>query len=139
MPASTPRQRFVLGRNCNERVLNLGCLLFAIVFVLVCSAEWIHTSSPSSATREHTRYQRAAATRRQAQRNDSGENEDDNRPLIFQRGVNELTVGLAVPPPSFLQSGNTALSIARRLGYISVVDTLKVVTEEVITTTTVTC
>lgn len=43
---------------------------------------------------------------------------------------------MRTPPPSF-QSGNTALSIARRLGYISVVDTLKVVTEEVITTTTV--
>ncbi|KAM5323541.1 ankyrin-3 isoform 10-T10 [Glossophaga mutica] len=40
---------------------------------------------------------------------------------------NELTV-----------NGNTALAIARRLGYISVVDTLKVVTEETITTTTVT-
>lgn len=35
------------------------------------------------------------------------------------------------------QNGNTALSIAKRLGYISVVDTLKVVTEEIITTTTV--
>uniref|UniRef100_A0A674IKN3 Ankyrin 2 n=1 Tax=Terrapene triunguis TaxID=2587831 RepID=A0A674IKN3_9SAUR len=33
-------------------------------------------------------------------------------------------------------NGNTALAIARRLGYISVVDTLKVVTEEVTTTTT---
>uniref|UniRef100_A0AAY4EFH3 Uncharacterized protein n=1 Tax=Denticeps clupeoides TaxID=299321 RepID=A0AAY4EFH3_9TELE len=33
-------------------------------------------------------------------------------------------------------NGNTALSIAKRLGYISVVDTLKVVTEEIITTTT---
>lgn len=32
------------------------------------------------------------------------------------------------------QNGNTALSIARRLGYISVVDTLKVVTEETLTT-----
>ncbi|XP_069913792.1 ankyrin-3 isoform X7 [Oryctolagus cuniculus] len=40
---------------------------------------------------------------------------------------NELTV-----------NGNTALAIARRLGYISVVDTLKVVTEETITTTTIT-
>nr|XP_054098992.1 ankyrin-3 isoform X6 [Callithrix jacchus] len=40
---------------------------------------------------------------------------------------NELTV-----------NGNTALGIARRLGYISVVDTLKVVTEETMTTTTVT-
>ncbi|XP_012872599.1 PREDICTED: ankyrin-3 isoform X4 [Dipodomys ordii] len=39
---------------------------------------------------------------------------------------NELTV-----------NGNTALAIARRLGYISVVDTLKVVTEETITTTTI--
>ncbi|XP_014412810.1 ankyrin-3 isoform X3 [Camelus ferus] len=39
---------------------------------------------------------------------------------------NELTV-----------NGNTALAIARRLGYISVVDTLKVVTEETMTTTTV--
>ncbi|XP_031508511.1 ankyrin-3 isoform X24 [Papio anubis] len=40
---------------------------------------------------------------------------------------NELTV-----------NGNTALGIARRLGYISVVDTLKIVTEETMTTTTVT-
>ncbi|XP_028915467.1 ankyrin-3 isoform X12 [Ornithorhynchus anatinus] len=40
---------------------------------------------------------------------------------------NELTV-----------NGNTALAIARRLGYISVVDTLKVVTEETMTTITVT-
>ena len=36
-----------------------------------------------------------------------------------------------------LQNGNTALAIAKRLGYISVVDTLTVVTEEVTTTTTV--
>lgn len=40
---------------------------------------------------------------------------------------------LSRPP----QNGNTALAIAKRLGYISVVDTLKVVTEEVTTTTTV--
>ncbi|XP_037599299.1 ankyrin-3 isoform X3 [Cebus imitator] len=40
---------------------------------------------------------------------------------------NELTV-----------NGNTALGIARRLGYISVVDTLKIVTEETMTTTTIT-
>uniref|UniRef100_A0A3Q1EFS7 Ankyrin 3 n=1 Tax=Acanthochromis polyacanthus TaxID=80966 RepID=A0A3Q1EFS7_9TELE len=37
----------------------------------------------------------------------------------------------------FIQNGNSALSIARRLGYISVVDTLKVVTEETLTTQTV--
>ncbi|XP_058882470.1 ankyrin-3-like isoform X34 [Acipenser ruthenus] len=49
--------------------------------------------------------------------------------ILLQHGAspNELTV-----------NGNTALSIARRLGYISVVDTLKVVTEETLTTTTVT-
>ncbi|MGH0118578.1 UNVERIFIED_CONTAM: hypothetical protein FKN15_050087 [Acipenser sinensis] len=49
--------------------------------------------------------------------------------VLLQHGAspNELTV-----------NGNTALSIARRLGYISVVDTLKVVTEETLTTTTVT-
>lgn len=41
------------------------------------------------------------------------------------------------PPSRPPQNGNTALAIARRLGYISVVDTLKVVTEEVTTTTTV--
>lgn len=48
---------------------------------------------------------------------------------------------LARTQPSLLsrppQNGNTALAIAKRLGYISVVDTLKVVTEEVTTTTTV--
>uniref|UniRef100_A0A8C2R9J0 Ankyrin 3 n=1 Tax=Capra hircus TaxID=9925 RepID=A0A8C2R9J0_CAPHI len=37
--------------------------------------------------------------------------------------------------PNELTNGNTALAIARRLGYISVVDTLKVVTEETVTTT----
>ncbi|XP_053094433.1 ankyrin-3 isoform X16 [Pangasianodon hypophthalmus] len=49
--------------------------------------------------------------------------------LLLQHGAspNELTV-----------NGNTALSIARRLGYISVVDTLKVVTEETLTSMTVT-
>uniref|UniRef100_A0A673HYE5 Ankyrin-2-like n=1 Tax=Sinocyclocheilus rhinocerous TaxID=307959 RepID=A0A673HYE5_9TELE len=40
-------------------------------------------------------------------------------------------------PNAITTNGNTALSIAKRLGYISVVDTLKVVTEETITTTTV--
>uniref|UniRef100_A0A8C3AZ10 Ankyrin 3 n=1 Tax=Cyclopterus lumpus TaxID=8103 RepID=A0A8C3AZ10_CYCLU len=39
--------------------------------------------------------------------------------------------------PNELTNGNSALSIARRLGYISVVDTLKVVTEETLTTQTV--
>uniref|UniRef100_A0A8D3BRI5 Ankyrin-3-like n=1 Tax=Scophthalmus maximus TaxID=52904 RepID=A0A8D3BRI5_SCOMX len=49
--------------------------------------------------------------------------------LLLQHGAspNELTT-----------NGNSALSIARRLGYISVVDTLKVVTEETLTTQTVT-
>uniref|UniRef100_A0A8C4HNB4 Ankyrin-2 n=1 Tax=Dicentrarchus labrax TaxID=13489 RepID=A0A8C4HNB4_DICLA len=39
-------------------------------------------------------------------------------------------------PNAITVNGNTALGIARRLGYISVVDTLRVVTEEIITTTT---
>ncbi|XP_014822741.1 PREDICTED: ankyrin-2 isoform X16 [Poecilia mexicana] len=39
-------------------------------------------------------------------------------------------------PNAITVNGNTALGIARRLGYISVVDTLRVVTEETITTTT---
>ncbi|CAJ0943937.1 unnamed protein product [Ranitomeya imitator] len=46
------------------------------------------------------------------------------------------SVSLSSPFHLPLQNGNTALAIARRLGYISVVDTLKVVTEEIITTTT---
>uniref|UniRef100_A0A669DWT9 Ankyrin 3 n=1 Tax=Oreochromis niloticus TaxID=8128 RepID=A0A669DWT9_ORENI len=37
-------------------------------------------------------------------------------------------------PNELTNNGNSALSIARRLGYISVVDTLKVVTEETLTT-----
>ena len=37
-----------------------------------------------------------------------------------------------------LQTGQTALSIAQKLGYISVVETLKVVTDTVVTTTTTT-
>ncbi|KAF2353631.1 hypothetical protein FHG87_015614 [Trinorchestia longiramus] len=39
-----------------------------------------------------------------------------------------------LPPPD----GKTALSIAQRLGYISVVETLKIVTETTITTSTTT-
>lgn len=38
----------------------------------------------------------------------------------------------------YLQTGQTALSIAQKLGYISVVETLKVVTDTVVTTTTTT-
>uniref|UniRef100_UPI00398EAFDA ankyrin-3 n=1 Tax=Pristiophorus japonicus TaxID=55135 RepID=UPI00398EAFDA len=38
-------------------------------------------------------------------------------------------------PDEVTVNGNTALAIAKRLGYISVVDTLKVVTEETLTTT----
>ncbi|XP_034050589.1 ankyrin-3-like isoform X3 [Thalassophryne amazonica] len=41
-------------------------------------------------------------------------------------------------PNELTANGNSALSIARRLGYISVVDTLKVVTEESLTTQTAT-
>uniref|UniRef100_A0AAY5ERX9 Ankyrin 3 n=1 Tax=Electrophorus electricus TaxID=8005 RepID=A0AAY5ERX9_ELEEL len=44
--------------------------------------------------------------------------------LQHRASPNELTV---------VSNGNTALSIARRLGYISVVDTLRVVTEETLT------
>ncbi|KAM9716168.1 ankyrin-3-like [Menidia menidia] len=40
-------------------------------------------------------------------------------------------------PNELTANGNSALSIARRLGYISVVDTLKVVTEETLTSQTV--
>ena len=38
----------------------------------------------------------------------------------------------------FFQNGQTALSIAEKLGYISLVETLKVVTDTVVTTTTTT-
>ena len=48
-----------------------------------------------------------------------------------------VSLCLTVSPVSS-QTGQTALSIAQRLGYISVVETLKVVTETVITTTTTT-
>ncbi|MFT7807796.1 ankyrin-3-like isoform X4 [Arapaima gigas] len=47
-----------------------------------------------------------------------------------------LLLGCGAKPDATTTNGNTALSIAQRLGYISVVDTLKVVTEEVTTTTT---
>lgn len=53
--------------------------------------------------------------------------------LQARRHVEFLASSLS-PFPS-CQNGNTALAIARRLGYISVVDTLKIVTEETITTT----
>ena len=41
-------------------------------------------------------------------------------------------------PDATTNQGQTALSIAQRLGYISVVETLKVVTTSVVTTTTTT-
>lgn len=52
-------------------------------------------------------------------------------PRALPAALTTLSLSLSV------QNGNTALGIARRLGYISVVDTLRVVTEEIITTTTV--
>ena len=65
------------------------------------------------------------------------------QPLIFLANKNGIFC-----VPSFLffsvilsflfQNGQTALSIAQRLGYISVVETLKVVTEKEVTTTTTT-
>lgn len=41
-------------------------------------------------------------------------------------------------PNVITNQGQTALSIAQKLGYISVVETLKVVTETIVTTTTTT-
>ncbi|KAI4555558.1 hypothetical protein MJG53_019248 [Ovis ammon polii x Ovis aries] len=51
--------------------------------------------------------------------------------------VAEVLVNQGAHVDAQTKNGNTALAIARRLGYISVVDTLKVVTEETVTTTTV--
>ncbi|KAM6896953.1 ankyrin-3-like [Xenentodon cancila] len=48
-----------------------------------------------------------------------------------------LLLAHGASPNELTANGNTALSIARRLGYISVVDTLKVVTDETLTTKTV--
>ncbi|CAJ1080141.1 ankyrin-3-like isoform X23 [Xyrichtys novacula] len=48
-----------------------------------------------------------------------------------------LLLHYGASPNELTANGNSALSIARRLGYISVVDTLKVVTEETLTTQTV--
>ncbi|XP_061564917.1 ankyrin-3-like isoform X37 [Cololabis saira] len=48
-----------------------------------------------------------------------------------------LLLAHGASPNELTANGNSALSIARRLGYISVVDTLKVVTEETLTTKTV--
>lgn len=51
--------------------------------------------------------------------------------------VNSLLDNKASPNATTNQ-GQTALSIAQKLGYISVVETLKVVTETIVTTTTTT-
>uniref|UniRef100_A0A8C1RUY1 Ankyrin 2a, neuronal n=1 Tax=Cyprinus carpio TaxID=7962 RepID=A0A8C1RUY1_CYPCA len=61
--------------------------------------------------------------------------------FLLQNGANvnaKTKVSHGAKPNAVTMNGNTALSIAKRLGYISVVDTLKVVTEETITTTTTT-
>lgn len=49
---------------------------------------------------------------------------------LLVRGWNSPNLALVC----VFQNGNSALSIARRLGYISVVDTLKVISEETLTT-----
>ena len=54
-----------------------------------------------------------------------------------QQIVNQLLEQKA-SPNMVTQQGQTALSIAQKLGYISVVETLKVVTETIVTTTTTT-
>merc|ERR1712223_1386294 len=58
-----------------------------------------------------------------------------------QRGhvqIVNLLIENGASPNTVSNNGQTALSIAQRLGYISVVETLKVVTEKEITTTTTT-
>lgn len=47
----------------------------------------------------------------------------------------QLAIDNTILISNFLQNGQTALAIAQKLGYISVVETLKIVTETIITTT----
>merc|ERR1712227_494640 len=74
----------------------------------------------------------------------NGQNELGYTPLhqAAQQGhsqiVNLLLETGKASPNTVSNNGQTALSIAQRLGYISVVETLKVATEQEITTTTTT-
>merc|ERR1712227_1201694 len=73
----------------------------------------------------------------------NGQNELGYTPLhqAAQQGhsqiVNLLLETGRASPNTVSNNGQTALSIAQRLGYISVVETLKVVTEQETTTTTI--
>ena len=52
--------------------------------------------------------------------------------------ISNLLLEHKASPNATTNQGQTALSIAQKLGYISVVETLKVVTKTVVTTTTTT-
>lgn len=89
--------------------------------------ERLHTSSSGCSAGAHAHHQPAAAPRSSAQRAHQRESAQ-TLPLSFLEFTQNPRVSCIV------QNGNSALSIARRLGYISVVDTLKAVCEETLTT-----
>lgn len=90
-------------------------------------AERLHTPSSGCSAGPHTHHQPAAAPRSIAQRAHQRESAQALHLALGPR-VEFLKSGCV------FQNGNSALSIARRLGYISVVDTLKVISEETLTT-----
>lgn len=114
-------------------VLFLSCLLYCTEFFsFLLISERLHATSSSCPAGKYTHYQCPAATWSQTECCHHGE-----RHIHIHRSYINAVSYFSNLTLFFCQNGNTALSIAKRLGYISVVDTLKVVTEEVITTTTV--
>lgn len=87
--------------------------------------EWVHSSTPGGTTGPHTHHQPAASTRSLTQRAHHGQCTNASKWILFAR-ILLVTSCRSVTG----QNGNTALSIACRLGYISVVDTLRPVTDE---------
>lgn len=126
-PVSTPRLRYW----CNWSYCRLFSFSRFSIIIPFPFPEWIHSASSSCPARKHTHHQCFASVWGQAQRHYCGLYKLSESRCKLECKYRHLE------STSCPQNGNTALGIARRLGYISVVDTLRVVTEEIITTTTV--
>lgn len=112
-----------------------------VVSCLCLGPDGVHGAAPGGPARPHRHRDPAAQTRRSAQRDHIGE-----PPMILSARPAERTQMFQLLNPlntvvtfhlspclhlvSLGQNGTSPLGIAKRLGYISVIDVLKLVTEE---------
>lgn len=100
--------------------------------------ERVHSSTPGRSAGPHPYHQPAASARSLSQRAHRGQRANTHiQTNMHKQGLRSMKCEVFVWITSCWsvtgQNGNTALSIACRLGYISVVDTLRPVTDENLT------